>query len=79
MHDGIKNQDGMLFKGIIAQPDIGILTIHEAFGYQQNGLYVKYPLYPIWIILGETHISVIFSDKIETSVLMKEQLIWKSI
>lgn len=60
LHDGIKKNGDMVLKGIEHQPDIGLLTIYESFKQCKCGYYLKYPLYPIWIICGETHISYLF-------------------
>ncbi|KXJ12642.1 ubiquitin carboxyl-terminal hydrolase MINDY-3 homolog [Exaiptasia diaphana] len=51
---------GLELKGIPKQSEIGFLTILEAHRYCEVGSFLKCPIYPIWLLGSETHITVLF-------------------
>ena len=53
--------DNFILKGIHKNPEIGFLTLFEAYGYFNVGSFLKNPKLPIWIICSESHYSIIFS------------------
>jgi Domain of unknown function (DUF4205) len=53
---------GLLLKGISHQSSIGYLTHLESLGLCQVGDYYKYPEYPIWVVGGTSHFSLMFSS-----------------
>lgn len=48
-------------KGIDKQNTVGFLTVLEIFKFIEVGMFLKSPLYPIWLLASETHLSVLFS------------------
>lgn len=47
-------------RGVTRRPLIGFLTIMETRNMQSAGEYFKNPLYPIWVVGGESHYSLLF-------------------
>ncbi|KAK3736152.1 hypothetical protein QZH41_015545 [Actinostola sp. cb2023] len=52
---------GLELKGIPKQSQIGFLTVLEAHRYCEVGSFLKCPIYPVWLLGSETHITVLFS------------------
>lgn len=61
--DNDKDVSGMKLRGISKQATIGFLTILEYLRYCEVGWYLKNPLYPIWLLGSETHLTVLFSKE----------------
>jgi len=61
VHDGDKNMDDLILKGINRRSEIGFLTFFEHFGHFEVGERFKKPVLPIWIICSESHYSILFS------------------
>ncbi|XP_031560557.1 ubiquitin carboxyl-terminal hydrolase MINDY-3-like isoform X2 [Actinia tenebrosa] len=56
-----KEVSGLELKGIAKQSQVGFLTLLEAHRYCEVGSFLKFPIYPIWLLGSETHITVLFS------------------
>ncbi|CAG0905115.1 unnamed protein product [Darwinula stevensoni] len=48
-------------KGIKKRSEVGFLTLLEHHRYCEVGQFLKNPIYPIWLLGSETHLTVIFS------------------
>ena len=72
VHDGDKDLDGMILKGIQRQSDVGFLTLFEHYGNFLVGDFYKKPRLPIWIVCSESHYSVMFAT--EMSVVTSSNL-----
>lgn len=59
--DSSPSSSSLMLKGVSHQSDIGYLTQLEALRYCQVGSYLKFPLYPIWVIGSSSHFTVLFS------------------
>ncbi|KAK3765924.1 hypothetical protein RRG08_002170 [Elysia crispata] len=59
--DNDKDISGLKLKGIQQQASIGFLTLLEHMRYCEVGWYLKNPMYPIWLLGSETHLTVLFS------------------
>lgn len=57
------DDDNVERKGPSKRNDIGILSIYELKRKYQVGSYLKTPKYPVWVIVLESHFSVLFSLK----------------
>lgn len=59
--DGSKDLCGMDLTGITKQAQIGFLSYLECLRYLEVGENLKSPLYPVWLLGSETHITLLFS------------------
>ncbi|GFO37797.1 ubiquitin carboxyl-terminal hydrolase mindy-3 [Plakobranchus ocellatus] len=59
--DKDKDISGLKLRGIQQQASIGFLTLLEHMRYCEVGWYLKNPVYPIWLLGSETHLTVLFS------------------
>lgn len=55
------NEETTVLRGITSRSNIGLLSLYEHYKSCQVGSYYKDPKYPIWIVLSESHFSVLFS------------------
>ncbi|KAM9384082.1 putative ubiquitin carboxyl-terminal hydrolase MINDY-4 [Pholidichthys leucotaenia] len=55
------NGNMTLLKGIKGRCDVGLLSLFEHYNLCKVGMYLKTPLYPIWVVCSESHFSVLFS------------------
>ncbi|KAJ8609249.1 hypothetical protein CTAYLR_008068 [Chrysophaeum taylorii] len=54
------SNDVVELRGIPNRSDLGLLTLHEAYGYYRVGDNLKTPRRPVWIVYSESHYSVLF-------------------
>ncbi|GFS01789.1 ubiquitin carboxyl-terminal hydrolase MINDY-3 [Elysia marginata] len=59
--DNDKDISGLKLRGIQQQASVGFLTLLEHMRYCEVGWYLKNPVYPIWLLGSETHLTVLFS------------------
>ncbi|CAG0916953.1 unnamed protein product [Notodromas monacha] len=59
--DNTRDVGGLSLRGIPAQNKVGFLTTLEHHRYCEVGSYLKNPLYPVWLLGSETHLTVLFS------------------
>lgn len=59
--DGEREVCGLKLQGIPSRSSIGFLTQLEHLRYTEVGWNLKNPVYPIWILGSETHLTVLFS------------------
>ncbi|XP_055937494.1 probable ubiquitin carboxyl-terminal hydrolase MINDY-4 isoform X2 [Argiope bruennichi] len=50
-----------ILRGIPGQSKIGLLSLYEYQGNCTVGNYYKNPVYPIWIMLADSHFTVLFA------------------
>lgn len=65
--------DAMVLKGVEGEVDIGFLTILEALRYSVVGHFYKFPKFPIWVVGGSEHYSVLFGSDRRISEMSVEQ------
>lgn len=66
---------GLKLQGISCKSNIGFLTLLEHFRYCEVGWHLKNPIYPIWLLGSETHLTILFSqDKTLVGEESAEQL-----
>lgn len=70
--DNDKDISGLKLKGIPRQSTIGFLTLMEYLRYCEVGWYLKNPRFPIWLLGGETHLTVLFSK--DDNLIIKESV-----
>ncbi|KAJ7314522.1 hypothetical protein OS493_039298 [Desmophyllum pertusum] len=58
-----RNLSGLELRGIPKQSSIGFLTLLEAHRYCEVGNFLKSPMFPIWLLGSETHLTVFFSQE----------------
>lgn len=68
--DNDKDVSGLKLRGIQKQSIIGFLTLLEHLRYCEVGWYLKNPLFPIWLLGSETHLTVLFST--ERNLVVRE-------
>ncbi|KAK7475360.1 hypothetical protein BaRGS_00033378 [Batillaria attramentaria] len=68
--DNDKDVSGLKLRGIKRQSTIGFLTLLEHLRYCEVGWYLKNPMFPIWLLGSETHLTVLFST--ERSLVVTE-------
>lgn len=68
--DNDKDVSGLKLRGIQRQSTIGFLTLLEHLRYCEVGWYLKNPLYPVWLLGSETHLTVLFST--ERNLVVRE-------
>ncbi|KAM7302283.1 putative ubiquitin carboxyl-terminal hydrolase MINDY-4 isoform X1 [Ixodes scapularis] len=54
-------EEKTVLRGITSVSNIGLLSLYEHYNSCQVGSYYKDPRFPIWIVLSESHFSVLFS------------------
>jgi len=59
--DNDKQVTGLTLHGIPHQANVGFLTLLEHLRYCEVGWYLKNPVYPVWLLASETHLTVLFS------------------
>jgi len=59
--DNEKDVSGLKLHGVSSKSEIGFLTLLEHLRYCEVGWYLKNPVYPIWVLGSETHLTVLFS------------------
>lgn len=75
-----EGQDTLKLKGVSRRPRIGFLTHAEAARYMEVGTLLKTPVYPAWIIAGESHYSLLWAESsaaLELSPSAKAYAVWK--
>ncbi|KAM7447981.1 hypothetical protein ABFA07_003888 [Porites harrisoni] len=60
--DSSRTLSGLELRGIPQQSSIGFLTLLEAHRYCEVGNFFKSPVFPIWLLASETHLTVFFSQ-----------------
>ncbi|KAL9967773.1 hypothetical protein ACROYT_G026065 [Oculina patagonica] len=61
--DSSRTLSGLELRGIPKQSSIGFLTLLEAHRYCEVGNFLKSPVFPIWLLGSETHLTVFFSQE----------------
>jgi len=61
--DSSREVSGLELRGIPKQSSIGFLTLLEAHRYCEVGNFLKSPMFPIWLLGSETHLTVFFSQE----------------
>jgi len=61
--DSSRTLSGLELRGIPKQSSIGFLTLLEAHRYCEVGNFLKSPMFPIWLLGSETHLTVFFSQE----------------
>ena len=59
--DGERDLGGMIMRGVVERPPVGLLSELEALRYVEVGALCKRPTFPIWIVASESHYSVLFA------------------
>jgi len=59
--DGEKDLCGLKLQGIQNQSSVGFLSYLECLRYLEVGRHLKQPLWPVWVLGSETHLTVVFS------------------
>lgn len=59
--DGTKDLCGLELEGIASQSQVGFLSFLECLRYLEVGDNLKCPVFPIWLLGSETHLTVLFS------------------
>ncbi|XP_072142649.1 probable ubiquitin carboxyl-terminal hydrolase MINDY-4 [Dermacentor andersoni] len=54
-------EETTVLRGITSRSNIGLLSLYEHYKSCKVGSYYKDPKYPIWIVLSDSHFSVLFS------------------
>ncbi|XP_077513966.1 putative ubiquitin carboxyl-terminal hydrolase MINDY-4 [Amblyomma americanum] len=54
-------EETTVLRGITTKSNIGLLSLYEHYKSCEVGSYYKDPKYPIWMVLSESHFSVLFS------------------
>lgn len=54
-------EETTVLRGITSRSNIGLLSLYEHYKSCKVGSYYKDPKYPIWIVLSESHFSVLFA------------------
>ena len=53
------SSDAVILKGVPRTADVGLLTLHEAYGQSPVGDRLKRPRRPVWVVYSESHYSVL--------------------
>ncbi|XP_058954761.2 ubiquitin carboxyl-terminal hydrolase MINDY-3 [Pocillopora verrucosa] len=61
--DSSRTLSGLELRGVPKQSSIGFLTLLEAHRYCEVGNFLKSPMYPVWLLASETHLTVFFSQE----------------
>ncbi|XP_059170985.1 ubiquitin carboxyl-terminal hydrolase MINDY-3-like [Physella acuta] len=59
--DNEKDIAGLKLRGIQKQSAVGFLTLLEHMRYCEVGWFYKNPMFPVWVLGSETHLTVMFS------------------
>lgn len=59
--DGTKDLCGLALQGIQSQSSVGFLSYLECLRYLEVGRHLKQPVWPVWVLGSETHLTVLFS------------------
>lgn len=62
--DGIKDLCGLQLEGIQRQATVGFLSYLECLRYLEVGRNLKAPVWPVWVLGSETHLTVLFSRQL---------------
>jgi len=49
-------------RGVAARPDVGFLTLFEAYDSIKVGEFLKSPRWPVWVVHAESHYSIVFAQ-----------------
>ncbi|XP_067931916.1 ubiquitin carboxyl-terminal hydrolase MINDY-3-like [Watersipora subatra] len=60
--DGEQDVGGKKMQGISNQSQVGFLTILEAYHITKVGWNLKSPVYPLWVLASQTHLTVLFTQ-----------------
>eukprot|EP00092_Neocalanus_flemingeri_P068943 GFUD01084361.1.p1 GENE.GFUD01084361.1~~GFUD01084361.1.p1 ORF type:complete len:440 (-),score=114.09 GFUD01084361.1:267-1586(-) len=63
--DGIRDLCGLQLNGISSQSSVGFLSYLECLRYLEVGKFLKNPVWPVWLLGSETHLTVLFSRDME--------------
>ena len=63
--DGNKDLCGLQLKGIASQSSVGFLSYLECLRYLEVGKNLKSPVWPVWVVGSETHLTVLFSRNLQ--------------
>ena len=63
--DGDKDLCGLQLRGITAQSNVGFLSYLECLRYLEVGKNLKSPVWPVWVLGSETHLTVLFSRNLQ--------------
>jgi len=63
--DGIRDLCGLQLNGIASQSSVGFLSYLECLRYLEVGKFLKSPVWPVWLLGSETHLTVLFSKDME--------------
>jgi len=63
--DGNKDLCGLQLKGIASQSSVGFLSYLECLRYLEVGKNLKSPVWPVWLVGSETHLTVLFSRNLQ--------------
>jgi len=63
--DGIRDLCGLQLNGISSQSSVGFLSYLECLRYLEVGKFLKSPVWPVWLLGSETHLTVLFSRDME--------------
>uniref|UniRef100_H2YTQ3 Ubiquitin carboxyl-terminal hydrolase MINDY n=1 Tax=Ciona savignyi TaxID=51511 RepID=H2YTQ3_CIOSA len=74
--DGDRDVGGLKLRGITNPVSIGFLTLLEQLRYLKVGNLLKRPLYPVWLVGSETHLSLVFS--LDTTLVEEESEVQKA-
>jgi len=62
--DGTKDLCGLQLEGIHSQGTVGFLSYLECLRYLEVGRNLKAPVWPVWVLGSETHLTVLFSRQL---------------
>ncbi|KAI8473762.1 MAG: hypothetical protein J3K34DRAFT_375322 [Monoraphidium minutum] len=51
---------GAALRGVCARPRVGLLSLHEWYGYLEVGDNLKSPEAPVWVVAAESHFTTLF-------------------
>lgn len=57
----------LVLSGLNKQSDIGFLSLFEHYDSCTVGKFYKCPVYPIWVVLSESHFTIVFALKEEVA------------
>ncbi|CAE8625123.1 unnamed protein product [Polarella glacialis] len=52
--------ESLLLRGVKQRPQVGFLSLFEAFGSLEVGSLLKRPEWPVWVVHAESHYSLLF-------------------
>uniref|UniRef100_F6S4C0 Ubiquitin carboxyl-terminal hydrolase MINDY n=1 Tax=Ciona intestinalis TaxID=7719 RepID=F6S4C0_CIOIN len=74
--DGDRDVAGLKLRGITNQVKIGFLTLLEQLRYLKVGNLLKRPVFPIWLVGSETHLSLVYS--LDTTLVAEDTALQKA-